>query len=111
MSIWGFILGTGIVWILTALLVIPLARAFTRSGRKRPQASAEGGPVVVEANAAPEIATGYFILADVVVLTIAGLLLGLVLGWFFIGITWQARSWPGLIAFIVASFLGSAMHG
>jgi hypothetical protein len=108
MDIWGFILGTGIMWILSAVVVTPLARAFTKSGRKTPQASTESGQITFDGE---EITTECFILAHVVVLTVAGLLLGLLLGWFFIGITWRGRNWPGLIAFIVASMVGSAMHG
>ena len=113
MDILGFLIGTGIVWGLSALLVIPIARALTRRNSKRSQSSVEAGDSATAVSQAQveEIDTGYFILADVMVLGIAGLLLGLVLGWFFIGITWHARNWPGLIAFIVASLVGSALRG
>jgi hypothetical protein len=94
MIIWGILIGTGIVWALSALLVIPIAKALTGSRN-------------IETDA--EIDTGYFILVDVLVLGIAGFLIGLLLGWFFIGISWQAKSWPGTIAFIVSSLIGSAM--
>jgi len=113
MDILGFFIGTGIVWGLSALLVIPIAKALTRRNSKRSQLSVEAGDSATAVTQAEieEIDTGYYILADVMVLGVAGLLIGLVVGWFFIGITWQARNWPGLIAFIVASVVGSALRG
>jgi hypothetical protein len=113
MNILDFVIGTGIVWGLSALLVIPIARALTRRKARQLRLSigaAESATVASESQA-DEIDTGYYIMADVMVLGIAGLLLGLVFGWFFIGITWHAKSWPGLIAFIVASLVGFAIHG
>jgi len=53
-------------------------------------------------------ATAY-ILADVAVLTLAGFFMGAVSGYYFIGISWKARDWPGMIAFIVSSLVGSAL--
>ena len=52
-----------------------------------------------------------YILIDLIVLSTAGFLMGLLVGWYFIGISWRARDWPGLIAFIGLSFLGSFLHG
>ena len=112
MGILDVLIGTGIVWGLSALLVIPIASALTRRKSKRPQLSIDGGQSATiggEATGA-EIDTGYYILADVMVLGVAGLMLGFIFGWFFIGITWHAKNWPGLIAFIVASLIGSAVH-
>jgi hypothetical protein len=40
---------------------------------------------------------------------VAGFLLGLVSGSYFIGISWKARDWPGMIAFIIASAIGSSL--
>ncbi len=111
MYILGFLIGTGIVWGLTALLVVPLARALTqRKSRMMPPSIGDGASKVTSTEV-EEINTGYFILADVVVLAVAGLVIGWVTGWFFIGITWRARNWPGLIAFIIASLIGSSLHG
>lgn len=112
MSIWGFVIGTGIIWLLSALFVEPLARALTRRSKGLQSAlDGESGTALTSESATEEISLGSFILADVMVLALAGLLLGLVLGWVFIGITWHARNWPGLIGFIVASIIGSAIHG
>jgi hypothetical protein len=111
MSILGILIGTGIVWGLTALLVVPLAKALTlhkHHWTHPPVGVGENGRTVT---AEEEIDTGYFILADVIVLSVAGLVIGWAVGWFFIGITWHAKNWPGLIAFIIASLIGSALHG
>jgi hypothetical protein len=51
-----------------------------------------------------------YILADVIVMGAGGFLLGLLTGYFFIGISWRARDWPGMIVFIIASLVGSALY-
>lgn len=55
------------------------------------------------------VPTGYFIVADVLVLGIAGFLIGLISGYYFIGISTKAKHWPGMIAFIVASMIGATI--
>ena len=55
-------------------------------------------------------ATSAFIIADVGVLGIAGLLIGLFTGWYFIGIAFNRYHWPGLLAFVIMSLLGSHMR-
>jgi len=112
MNLWSFIVGTAILWLLTGLVVTPLARLLTNINSRKSAPPYSGGQgSVAQANEKPEIATGYYILVDVLVLGIAGLIMGLVSGWFFIGITWQAKSWPGMIALIVASIAGAMIHG
>jgi len=64
-------------------------------------------PVKVE----EQIPTGFYILADVIVMGVAGGLLGLISGYYFVGFSWKVRDWPGMIVFIVASLIGSAIHG
>jgi hypothetical protein len=108
-SFLDIVIGTGIVWLLTALGTIPLARALTRRKTRTVTTPGTGESAVAEAEG--EIDTGYYILADVLVLGVAGLVIGWIAGWFFIGITWHAKNWPGLIAFIAASVVGSILHG
>lgn len=66
---------------------------------------------LTQKSAEDDIPTGYYILADVIVLGVAGLLIGLVTGSYFIGFSWKAKDWPGMIVFIIASLIGSAVHG
>jgi zinc transporter ZupT len=54
------------------------------------------------------VATGYYILWDVLVLGVAGFVGGL-LGFWFLGISLEAKGWPGMLAFVGASFLGLSL--
>ena len=49
----------------------------------------------------------YYILTDVLVLSIVGLLIGFFTGWFFIGVSKKLIGWPGMIMFILMSLVGS----
>jgi hypothetical protein len=105
MNIWGFIIGTAILWG-SKLISLPLARVMAGSRIEK--------KVVGEGEKKQEveiIPLGPYILADVLVLGILGFLLGLLVGWFFIGISWRARDWPGMIVFIGLSVLGTVLHG
>jgi len=62
------------------------------------------------AQAAAQIPARIYILADVIVLGIGGLLISLFTGYYFLGFSLKAQGWPGLIVFMVASFIGSAAH-
>ncbi len=103
----GILIGTAILWLLTALFVVPLTNW---SVARRMEAE---GVSITAIEELPEddkrrweaIATGYYILWDVLVLGIAGFIGGL-LGYFFIGISLEAKGWPGMLAFIGASLLG-----
>jgi hypothetical protein len=109
MNLVGILIGTGILWLLKAVLVMPIAHYLTnrqlvkQAGALSPEGQAN---VPVEA-----IDTKLYILVDLLVMGTAGFLLGIIVGWFFIGITWEGKSWPGMIAFIGSSVLGSMMHG
>jgi len=121
----NWIVGTLILWVLKAITV-PFAKML--AGKSVPTelpsispapstetaTPAETGPQpapMKPKSAEDEIPTGYYILADVIVLGMAGLLLGGLTGYYFIGFSWRAKDWPGMIVFIIASFLGSALHG
>ena len=112
MNIWSFVVGTAILWLLTGLVVIPIAKLLTNIHSRKsvtPDIGSQGQ--VAEVSEKPEIATSYYIFVDVLVLGIAGFIIGLVSGWFLVGITWQAKSWPGMIALIIASIVGVMLHG
>ena len=108
MNILTILLGTAILWVLNTVLVMPIARALTKARANQTQASAASADGTVAS--VPGVATASYILVDVIVLGIAGFLFGRILGWFFFGIAWEAKSWPGVIAFILASILGAAMY-
>ena len=55
------------------------------------------------------LTTKYYILADVIVLGIAGMIGGLI-GYQFIGISFQAKGWPGILAFMATSLIGSSLR-
>jgi len=112
MNLWSFVVGTAILWLLTGLVVTPLAKLLTNinSGKSASPYVGDQGQAT-QVSEKPEVATRYYILVHVLVLGIAGLIMGLVSGWFFIGFTWQGKSWPGMIALIVASIAGAMIHG
>jgi hypothetical protein len=108
----GIMIGTLILWGLTAIFVLPLTK-YCVSRRM----AVEGVAETALDNLSPEekqywekVTTRYYILWDVVVLGIAGLIGGL-LGYWFFGLTFQAKGWPGMIAFITGSLLGVAAKG
>lgn len=126
----GWIIGTLILWGLK-LIVMPFARLLAGDKVRvvtpaAPTPSGEGA-LPADPGAVPEppaslqptapakleteIPAGYYIIADVLVLGLAGLLLGLFTGSYFIGFSWRARDWPGMIVFILASLVGSFIHG
>ncbi len=108
----GILIGTLILWGLTAICVIPLTN-YSVSRRM----AAEGIAVASLAEMSPEaklqwtkVATQYYILWDIVVLGVAGFVGGL-LGFWFIGVAFETKGWPGMVAFIAASFMGIALKG
>jgi hypothetical protein len=114
MSFLSILIATGILWGLTALVVMPLTGYLV--GRKLQE------PAYAHLNKDEDelseddkkqlesLATKYFILADVLVLGIAGFVIGL-FGYYLIGIAFDRRGWPGMIAFIAASLTGVATTG
>lgn len=70
------------------------------AGRERPEKKEK----------AEEIPNKYYIIADVLVLGVAGFILGFISGYYFIGISLKARDWPGMIVFIIASLFGVGAH-
>jgi NADH:ubiquinone oxidoreductase subunit 2 (subunit N) len=111
MNFLGIIIGTGIIWLLTALVVNPVARALTNARNRELQLSFNDGRSSIQAKATTQVSTGYYILVNVIVLGIAGLLLGYLARWFFIGFAWEKKSWPGVIAFVVTSIIGVLISG
>jgi len=106
----GVLIGTTILWILSAVIVTPLTNWSVAN-----RMVTEGIEVGSLEELPPEKksywqkkATSYFIVWDVIVLAIAGFVGGL-LGFLFIGISIDTKGWPGMLAFIGASFLGGTL--
>jgi hypothetical protein len=108
----SILVGTAILWGLTALVVVPLAQVLARQRQVGAVAGADQSLEESEvAETEGSIPTDCFITADVLVLSAAGLLVGLLSGYFFLGFAWGWKRWPGIICFIFCSLLGAALHG
>jgi len=110
MAFASLLIGTGILWLLKTLVVVPLSCFLTQQQMARPPYAHLNDPNCGEAEQAAleRLVARNYIIADVLVLGIAGFIAGL-LGYWFIGIAWNRREWPGLIAFVVASLLGLSL--
>jgi len=117
MSFLGIVIGTGILWFLTAVLVNPLANYWTKKRLKDnnlpiPKDAKEMENLDDEMKKKIQsIFNRNYILADVLVLGISGFLLGILSGYFFVGISFEGKSWPGMLVFIISSITGSILHG
>ena len=108
----GILIGTAVLWGLGLLVVNPIAKYFTNQTIAQEYAGGMGGSdQAAISSRVNSLFTRNYIITDVIVLSVAGFLMGILAGWFFIGISWNWRSWPGLIAFIGLNVLGSTIHG
>jgi len=107
----NIIIATAILWGVTALFVVPLANYWLKRKLEEPGYAHLGGTDLGDQDQAAlkGLATKYYILADLLVLSVAGLIGGL-MGYWFLGISLKAEGWPGMIAFIAASFLGVGLR-
>jgi hypothetical protein len=106
----NILIATGIMWLLSILFVKPLTLHLLKKKLNEPNYAHLRGNDPEELNddqkkELASLATKCYILADVLVLGIAGFIAGL-LGYWFIGISLGAKGWPGVLAFIFASFTG-----
>ncbi len=106
MDILGFIIGTAVLLFLTYGVTVPLARALAG---ERALSLAEAG--AAKTDAIDLIPADTFIVTHVLVMGVAGLLLGAIFGIYFIGVAWKAKLWPGMIALIVASLIAAGVRG
>ena len=108
----GILIGTAILWILNIALVMPL------TNMSLCRRMAVEGVNVESSESMPDdekkrwqnIATNYYMMWDVIVLGLAGLIGGL-LGYFFFGFSLEAKGWPGVIAFVGASLFSCFVLG
>ncbi len=103
----GILIGTAILWVLNLAIVSPLATGALRRRMVREGVDPDSDLALSEEEQAywSGVATKQYILHDVLVLGTAGLIGGL-LGYYFVGLTLDAKGWPGMIAFIASSFIG-----
>ena len=107
----GILIGTGILWAMNAILVVPVTNYLVKQRLGAPDYAHVSGNMEVAAEH-PDfngLVSRCYILVDTLALGTAGFLMGAILGWFFVGISFEARGWPGMIAFIVMSFVGASM--
>ena len=111
MSLEGILLGTLCMWALQLAVVAPLTAALVRHRLGRPAYVHLSGTGLSEDLRAQfqSLQSGCFIVVDVIVLALAGLALGL-MGFWFIGFARKANAWPGVLAFIAASFIGLTLR-
>jgi hypothetical protein len=100
----NFLIATAILWGLNAIFVQPLTQQMLRWKLNNPKYAhlMEMAPETAQAEVR-RLATKIFILVDVLVMFVAGALAGLA-GYPLIGITRNAKAWPGMLTLIVASF-------
>ena len=107
----GILIGTGILWALNAILVAPITSYLVSRKLSEPAYAHLNGNLETAANEAKinSLVTQSYILVDTLVLGIAGFVFGAIAGWYFIGISFEAKGWPGMIAFIVMSMIGASV--
>ena len=110
----NIIICTLIMWGLTAIAVVPLANrwfanAVAGNSELAPAANLESVSDEMKAKL-QRLYNIKFIQADVLILGIAGFIVGLA-GLPLIGFAWDAKAWPGLLALIGASFLSYHIAG
>lgn len=99
---------TLMLWVVTSLVVEPLARNWTVKQLKLVPNTDMKDFSGEDKMRFEKVLTKKFILVDIAILGALGFVAGL-LGYWFIGISLNKKGWPGMIAFILASFIGSAI--
>lgn len=121
----GIIIGTAIFQAIKMILVGPMAQYLTKKKLVEPEKvlylpEKTGLPVnmpnmkllnkcYIERQV--KLYNKYYLIADVSILGLVGFLMGLLFGWFFVGIAFRWRGIPSMIAFISASYGGYLLHG
>jgi hypothetical protein len=99
-GIMNFVVGTGVLYAVTYLLVVPITRALSRGAQPTPDRQAD----VID-----QLPTGLFMAVSAVLLAIIGLAFGLA-GYDIIGISKKGKMWPGLIVMMLCCIVGAVFH-
>ncbi len=94
--IFTILITTAALWLIDLFIVLPLARFFAK--KYHPKMSKDN------VNGVP---SWYYILADVLVLSVGGFLVGITTGWYFFGIAFRKEGWPGIIVLFVTSLIAA----
>ncbi|MFA5008288.1 MAG: hypothetical protein WC546_03600 [Candidatus Omnitrophota bacterium] len=106
----NFIIPTLILWVTNAFLVIPLANKWAS---KQLCLASSAGVKTLSEETKKSIEKEFirkYILLDVMILGAIGIIAGL-MGYFFIGVSFEKKGWPGMIAFILMSLIGFSIKG
>jgi hypothetical protein len=107
-----FPVGTLILWGVTSLIVQPLAQYWAQRRLAQPAYVYLGSAGNLDEAAKAKVDSlnrECFVMTHVLVLGALGFMAGLALASPLIGIAWQRKYWPGIIALIAASFVGSVL--
>lgn len=103
---------TLLLWLLKILIIIPIASIFI--GKKLVELGYDIAKIEdlneEEKKSVQRISVQYFIITDVIVLGIIGLIAGFLV-YYFIGISLEGKGWPGMIALIICSIMGVHIRG
>ncbi len=106
----NFLIPTLVLWITNAFLVTPLAQKLSLQTVKIPSGTDTKSLGAETKKEIARVFTKKYVMLDICILGIMGFIGGL-LGYFFIGVSFEAKGWPGMIAFILASFMGFCAKG
>ena len=106
-----FVIGTGLVWFTIFVIITPLSKYVTK--KRLANQTINGfqfqlGQEVTQV--VDKLAPRDYILVGVVTFALIGFIVGRTTGMFFIGISWRRKDWPGMLAFIGFSLLGSYLY-
>jgi tetrahydromethanopterin S-methyltransferase subunit B len=107
----GILIGTGIVWFSILVIINPLSKYLTK--RKSTYQTVNGFQVQTGqeiSQIADGSSTRNYVIIGVITFAIIGFVVGRTTGWYFIGISWKPKDWPGMLAFIGFSLLGSYLY-
>jgi hypothetical protein len=107
----NILITTALLWVVSAVGVAPLANFWLRRRLLQPAYAHLQGAEGAELDQAAigTLATQCYILADVLVLGVLGFVGGL-LGYQFFGLSLEAKGWPGIITFMLSSYIGTTVR-
>jgi hypothetical protein len=107
----GIFIGTGIIWFSILVIINPLSKYLTKRKWAYQAVNGYQVPLGQEVTQVVDKASNRnYIIVGVLTFAIIGFIVGRTTGWYFIGISWKPKDWPGMLAFIGFSLLGSYLY-